>query len=60
VTTGRRDEAEGRVEVLQGLEPDATVLALRFDALREGRKAVVVSSRAAPLASAAASGAARP
>ena len=60
VTTGRRDDAEGRVEVLQGLEPGATVLALRFDTLREGQKAVVVAARAAPLAATAASGAARP
>jgi hypothetical protein len=36
------------------------VLALRFDTLREGQKAVVVAARAAPLAATAASGAARP
>ena len=47
VTTGRRDEREGWVEVLQGLTPDAVVLAARFDGLREGGKAVVVTSRAA-------------
>jgi RND family efflux transporter MFP subunit len=54
VTTGRRDEASGRVEVLQGLQPSAQVLAARFDNLREGSKAVVVSKTAA-VASAAAS-----
>ncbi len=55
VTTGRRDEAAGRVEVLQGLTPAAQVLAARFDNLREGSKAVVVD-KAAAVASAAASG----
>lgn len=53
VTTGRRDEANGRVEVLKGLTPDVVVLAARFDNLREGSKAVV--SRAVPVASAPAS-----
>jgi membrane fusion protein, multidrug efflux system len=51
VTTGRRDEREGRVEVLQGLTASHQVLAARFDNLREGAKAVVVQ-RAAPVASA--------
>jgi membrane fusion protein, multidrug efflux system len=54
VTTGRRDEAQGRVEVLSGLEPGASVLAARFDSLREGAKAVVVA-RTSAVASAAAS-----
>lgn len=54
ITTGRRDEREARVEVLQGLPPGSQVLAARFDNLREGSKAVVVA-RAAPVASAAAS-----
>jgi len=54
ITTGRRDETQGRIEVLQGLTPAAQVLAARFDNLREGSKAVVVS-KAAPVASAAAS-----
>jgi hypothetical protein len=54
VTLGRRDEAQGRVEVLSGLAPGAQVLAARFDGLREGRKAVVVANAAA-VASAAAS-----
>ncbi len=52
VTLGRRDEAGGRVEILTGLAPDAQVLALRFDGLREGRAAKVVE-RAAAIASAA-------
>jgi multidrug efflux pump subunit AcrA (membrane-fusion protein) len=55
VTLGRRDEANGRVEVLDGLPPQATVLAARFDNLRDGAAAVVVAQRAAPMASASAS-----
>lgn len=55
VTTGRRDEREGLVEVLQGLPPDAQVLAARFDGLREGTKAVRVARKAAAVASSAAS-----
>jgi membrane fusion protein, multidrug efflux system len=55
VTVGRRDEREGRVEVLQGVVPTSSVLAARFDNLREGAKAVVVAAKAAPVASAAAS-----
>lgn len=54
VTTGRRDEVRGRVEVLSGLEPGASVLAARFDSLREGARAVVVA-RTSAVASAAAS-----
>jgi membrane fusion protein (multidrug efflux system) len=54
ITTGRRDGATGRVEVLQGLPAGSQVLAAKFDNLREGRKAVV-TTRAAPVASAAAS-----
>lgn len=54
VTTGRRDEAHGRVEVLSGLAPAAQVLAVRFDNLREGARATV-ANKAAPVASAAAS-----
>jgi membrane fusion protein, multidrug efflux system len=46
ITTGRRDVAHGRVEVLTGLSADTQVLAARFDNLREGAKAVVVSDRA--------------
>ena len=54
VTTGRRDEVHGRVEVLSGLAPGAQVLAVRFDNLREGARATVASG-VAPVASAAAS-----
>jgi len=56
VTTGRRDERDGRVEVLAGLNPGMQVLAARFDNLREGAKAVVVA-RTSPVASASASAA---
>ena len=51
VTTGRRDEAQGLVEVTTGVTPTTQVVATRFDNLREGRKAVVVA-RAVPVASA--------
>lgn len=54
VTTGRRDEAHGRVEVLTGLPATAQVLAARFDNLREGAKAIVATA-SAPVTSAAAS-----
>lgn len=52
VTLGRRDEANGRVEVLTGLDRDAVVLAARFDNLREGAQAKVVA-KASAVASAA-------
>ncbi len=55
VTLGRRDEASGRVEVLNGVDAGATVLAAKFDNLREGAKASVVAAKAAAVASAAAS-----
>lgn len=55
VTIGRRDAREGRVEVLQGVSPASQVLAARFDNLREGTKALIVASKTAPVASAAAS-----
>jgi membrane fusion protein (multidrug efflux system) len=55
VTTGRRDEARGRVEVLSGLAPQAAVLAARFDNLREGAKATVVARAPGPSASASSS-----
>jgi RND family efflux transporter MFP subunit len=55
ITLGRRDDREGRVEVLQGVLPGSQVLAARFDNLREGAKASVVASKAAAVASAAAS-----
>ncbi len=62
VTVGRRDESQGRVEVLTGVAPQAQVLAARFDNLREGAKALVVTEKsgaAAEVASAAASAAVR-
>lgn len=55
VTLGRRDERQGRVEVLQGLTASSTVLAARFDNLRDGASATVVAARSAAMASAAAS-----
>lgn len=55
VTTGRRDTREGKVEVLQGLKPDAQVLAARFDNLREGAKAAIVASKTAKVAASGAS-----
>ncbi len=51
VTTGRRDTAQGRVEVLSGLSPNSQVLTARFDNLREGGKASVASSGSAAVAS---------
>ena len=50
ITLGRRDEAGGRVEVLDGLAADAQVLAARFDNLREGAPARVVAARTPPAA----------
>lgn len=55
VTLGRKDPREGRVEVLAGVTPASTVLAARFDNLREGAKALVVAQKSAPVASASAS-----
>lgn len=55
VTLGKRDEREGRVEIKQGLVANSQVLGARFDNLREGAKALVVASKAAPMASAAVS-----
>jgi len=54
VTTGRRDPASGRVEVLEGIVAESVVLGARFDNLREGAKARIVASAApAPGASGA-------
>ena len=47
VTTGRLDASTGRIEVLQGLTPQAQLLAARFDNLREGRAAAVVAVKSA-------------
>ncbi len=53
VTTGRRDERAGRVEIVSGVDARTQVRAVRFANLREGAKAVVVAA-AAPVASASA------
>lgn len=61
VTTGLRDGATGRVELLNGATPDSVLLALKFENLREGQKASVgtaaevVPGKSAPAASATAS-----
>jgi RND family efflux transporter MFP subunit len=47
VITGRRDEAGGRIEVLSGLPPQAQVLGVRFDNLREGALAKVLPAKSA-------------
>ena len=61
VVTGRRDAASGRVEVVKGLAPNAQILAVRFDNLKEGAPAKVVAQRsvanAAPGAPSAPAGA---
>ena len=44
VTLGRRDDVTGRVEVLSGLDWADTVLAARFDNLREGALARVAAA----------------
>ena len=54
VTLGRRDEPQGRVEVLQGVTPASQVLAARFDNLREGARARLVANKSPAVASAAA------
>lgn len=65
VLLGRRDEAGGRIEVLEGIAPDAQVLAARFENLREGGPARILGAAppgtpgAAALASAASSPALR-
>ena len=48
VITGRRDALSGRVEVTQGLNADAQVVAARFDTLKEGAPARIVAAGAAP------------
>jgi multidrug efflux pump subunit AcrA (membrane-fusion protein) len=57
ITLGRSDALTGRVEVLTGLPEDARVLGARFDGLREGAKAELLSAgepgRTASAASAA-------
>jgi len=46
VITGRRDEANNRVEVMQGLKPETQVVAARFDTLKEGAPARIVAKGA--------------
>ena len=41
VSTGRRDETSGRVEIRSTLAPDTPVLAARFDNLKDGAPALV-------------------
>lgn len=53
VRLGRRDDASGRVELLDGVTTDSVVIAARFDGLSEGRAASVMAE-SAPAASAAA------
>jgi membrane fusion protein, multidrug efflux system len=53
VTVGRRDEREGRVELLNGVAAGSQVLAARFDNLREGGKAVVVATKSVAAAGSA-------
>jgi hypothetical protein len=60
ITLGRRDDRQGRIEVLQGLQPASTVLAARFENLREGAKASVVSASAAKAAAVASAAASTP
>lgn len=55
ITTGRRDAARGLVEVADGLPAGATVLAARFDNLREGAVARVQAASAASAPASAAS-----
>ena len=49
VTTGRRDDTVGRVEVKTALPPDAPVLAARFDNLKDGAPAIVKAPAPAPV-----------
>jgi RND family efflux transporter MFP subunit len=53
VITGRRDTANARVEVTQGLNVDTRVLAARFDTLKEGAPAKIVAKGAGAIAPAA-------
>jgi RND family efflux transporter MFP subunit len=58
VVVGRKDAAKDRVEIVRGLADGTTLLALRFDGLREGAPARIVAHRGPSAASGAASGAA--
>lgn len=59
VITGRKDAASDRIEVSKGLAADAQVLGARFDNLREGQPAKIVTQRTAPKAASASASAAR-
>ncbi len=59
VTTGLRDANAGRIEILNGVDKDVTLLAVKFDNLRDGQKASLGSTgNAAPVPSPGASAAA--
>lgn len=53
VLLGRRDPALARVEIREGVTPEATVLAAAFDNLKEGDRATRVAERKPAAASAA-------
>jgi RND family efflux transporter MFP subunit len=55
VVTGRRDVESGRIEVIKGLAGGVQILAMRFDNLKEGAPARVVSRRGVVDAAAASS-----
>jgi RND family efflux transporter MFP subunit len=55
VVTGRRDVESGRIEVIKGLAGGVQILAMRFDNLKEGAPARVVSRRSVVDAAAASS-----
>ena len=57
VVTGRRDAVTGKVEVTRGLDVDAQVIAARFDGLKEGASARIVTPNPAGSASSGASAA---
>ncbi len=59
VTTGLRDGAKGRAEVLKGVTAESIVLALKFDNLREGHKASVGSTAVSGPSTAASAAAAK-
>lgn len=53
VTLGRSDSKAGRVEITQGLTADVQLLAVRFENLKDGGKAIVGTAPALAAASAA-------
>ena len=53
ITLGRRDEVNGRVEVLAGVDTNAQVLGARFDNLREGARALITPAAPGSAASSA-------